>query len=246
MPQSNESYMRVEKREFAWEFSQLSWPGQTRTRVAWELRSESLHESFLNSHAPVKREQELHESWEARVCVRVFSTLMPRSNENKSCMRVDESWEARVCVRVFSESTKLIRLILIIFGYFYRGQFIEESEDKITVSFRKRRHPLEWNLDQQNTWVSGSPTQPWPNPDPTLTQPWPNPDPTLTQLSFWPPKSPTLTFHLKSAKEFGATFRTSYIKYNLFVSKFIYLTNVCVICAVLIGAEYHSHAHEHL
>jgi hypothetical protein len=55
--------MRVEKREFAWEFSQLSCPGQTRTRVAWELRSESLHESFLNSHVPVKREQELHESW---------------------------------------------------------------------------------------------------------------------------------------------------------------------------------------
>jgi hypothetical protein len=29
--------MRVEKREFAWEFSQLSCSGQTRTRVAWEL-----------------------------------------------------------------------------------------------------------------------------------------------------------------------------------------------------------------
>jgi hypothetical protein len=67
--------MRVEKREFAWKFSQLSCPSQTRTRVArelmgvekrefaWELRSESLHESFLNSHAPVKREQELHECW---------------------------------------------------------------------------------------------------------------------------------------------------------------------------------------
>jgi hypothetical protein len=87
---------RVEKREFAWEFSQLSYPGQTRTRVAWELRSESLHESFLNSHAPVKREQELYESWEARVCMRVSSTLMPRSNENKSCMRVEKrefAWE---------------------------------------------------------------------------------------------------------------------------------------------------------
>jgi hypothetical protein len=34
----------------------------------------------------------LDESWEARVCVRLFSTFMPRSNENKSCMRVDESW----------------------------------------------------------------------------------------------------------------------------------------------------------
>jgi hypothetical protein len=29
--------MKVEKREFAWEFSQLSCPGQTRTRVTWEL-----------------------------------------------------------------------------------------------------------------------------------------------------------------------------------------------------------------
>jgi hypothetical protein len=75
MPRSNEnkSCMRVEKREFAWEFSQISCPGQTRTRVAWEL---------------VK----VDESWEARVCTRVFSTLMPRSNENKSCMTVDKSW----------------------------------------------------------------------------------------------------------------------------------------------------------
>ena len=80
---------RLEKREIAWEFSQLSCSGQTRTRVAWELRSERLHES-------------LHESWEARVCMRVFSTLMPRSNENKSCMRIDESWQARDCMRVFS------------------------------------------------------------------------------------------------------------------------------------------------
>ena len=31
------------------------------------------------------------ESLEAKVCMRVFSTLMPRSNEDKSCMRVDES-----------------------------------------------------------------------------------------------------------------------------------------------------------
>jgi hypothetical protein len=46
-----------------WEFSQ---PGQTQTRVAWELRSESLHESFLNSHA--------------------------QSNANNSSMRVGESW----------------------------------------------------------------------------------------------------------------------------------------------------------
>jgi hypothetical protein len=71
--------MRVEKWEFAWEFSQLTWPDETRTRVAWKLMS-----------------------WEARVCMRVFTTHMPRSNENKCCMRVDESWEATVCIKVFS------------------------------------------------------------------------------------------------------------------------------------------------
>jgi hypothetical protein len=77
-----EYVMRVEKLEFAWEFSQLSWPGQT-----WNENKSCMR---------------VDESWEARVCMRVFSTLMPRSNENKSCMRVDESWEARVCMRVFS------------------------------------------------------------------------------------------------------------------------------------------------
>ena len=34
--------------------------------------------------------------------MRVFSTLVSWSNENKSCTRVDESWQARVCMRVFS------------------------------------------------------------------------------------------------------------------------------------------------
>ena len=92
----NKSCMRVDKQEFTREFHQLSCPGQTRTRVAWELTSESLHESFINSHVLVKREQELHESWQARVYMRVSSTLMSWSNENKSCMRVDKrefTWE---------------------------------------------------------------------------------------------------------------------------------------------------------
>ena len=30
------------------------------------------------------------ESWQASVCMRVFSTLMSWSNENKSCMRVEK------------------------------------------------------------------------------------------------------------------------------------------------------------
>ena len=88
----NKSCMRVDKRKFAWEFHQLSCPGQTRTRVAWELTSESLHESFINSHVLVKREQELHESWQARVCMRVSSTLM--WSENKSGQtRTRVAWE---------------------------------------------------------------------------------------------------------------------------------------------------------
>ena len=45
----NKSCMRVNKQEFVWEFSQFSCPGQTRTKVSWELTSESLYESFLNS-----------------------------------------------------------------------------------------------------------------------------------------------------------------------------------------------------
>jgi hypothetical protein len=105
MPRSNRrtrvawELMRVEKREFAWEFSQLSCPGQTGEQELheswWELRSESSHESFLNSHAPVKPENKscmrVDESWEARVCMRVFVTVMRRSNENKSCTRIDEN-----------------------------------------------------------------------------------------------------------------------------------------------------------
>jgi hypothetical protein len=81
-------------------FMSLRVHAKAPVKCEWELKSESLHESFLNSHTLVKRE--LHESWEARVCMRVFWTFMPWSNEIKSCMRVDESWEARVCVRVFS------------------------------------------------------------------------------------------------------------------------------------------------
>ena len=46
-----------------------------------ELRSKSLHESFLNFHVLVKQEQGLHQNRQARTC----------SNENKSGMRVDES-----------------------------------------------------------------------------------------------------------------------------------------------------------
>ena len=56
--------MSADKREFAWEFSLLSCPGQTRTRTARELirvASVNSYGNFLNFHVLVKREQELHE-----------------------------------------------------------------------------------------------------------------------------------------------------------------------------------------
>ena len=34
--------------------------------------------------------------------MKIFTALVPLSNENKSSMRVDESLQARVCTRVFS------------------------------------------------------------------------------------------------------------------------------------------------
>jgi hypothetical protein len=119
----NKSYMRVEKREFAWElmrvnkrefageFSQLSCPVQTRTRVTWELMRVDKWEfawEFLNSHVPFKLEQELHESWWElsvcmrvfSVCMRVFSTLMcpvqTRTRVTWELMRVDERLSMRV------------------------------------------------------------------------------------------------------------------------------------------------------
>ena len=109
----NKSCMRVDKREFTWEFHQLSLLDETRTRVAWELTtSESLHERFINIHCLIKRKQELHESWQARVYwherlqARVYmkdsSTFLAWSNENKSCMIVDYKREYTWKIHQFS------------------------------------------------------------------------------------------------------------------------------------------------
>ena len=69
----NNSCMRVDKWEFTWEFRELSLLDQTGTRVAWELRSESLHDSFINFHCLIKREQD--ESWQVRVYTWEFREL---------------------------------------------------------------------------------------------------------------------------------------------------------------------------
>ena len=70
----NTCCVKVDKQEFVWEYflSLMSYSDENKsgTRV--------------------------DESWQARVCMRVFSTLKSWSNENKSCMRVNERWQARV------------------------------------------------------------------------------------------------------------------------------------------------------
>ena len=76
--------MRVEKREFVWEFSQLSCPGQTRIRIN-EVEKREFAREFSQLSCPGQTRMRVDESWEARVCMRVFSTVMSWSNE-------DESW----------------------------------------------------------------------------------------------------------------------------------------------------------
>ena len=66
----NKSCIRIDKRGFEWQFSQLSCPGEiTRTRVGYE-------------------------SWQARVGMSVFSTLVLWSNEDKSCTLVESTNES--------------------------------------------------------------------------------------------------------------------------------------------------------
>ena len=82
-------------------------PANTLAKCIWDLASISFAsftalKPWTTVNYPVIHLQSLQDkSWLARVCTRVFSTLMSWSNENKSCMRVNESWQARVCMRVF-------------------------------------------------------------------------------------------------------------------------------------------------
>jgi hypothetical protein len=112
----NKSCMRVDKREFTWEFSQLSLLDQTTTIVAWELTSESLHESFLNFHCLIKREQELHESWQARVDMRVSSTL-------KRLLIITVAW---------SNCFNVLNKIILLGGISFKSCF---ARPKIKVGF---------------------------------------------------------------------------------------------------------------
>ena len=75
----------------------MFWWNQTKElhESWWELTSESLYESFINSHVLVKREQELHESWweltGESFYESSFSNSHVLSNKNKSCMIVNKS-----------------------------------------------------------------------------------------------------------------------------------------------------------
>ena len=91
-----------------WWIKQFVWISDYVTRI-WTHRLKRERKTTLrqlrsnnSSKAFVKLRWKFYESWQARVCMRVFSTLMSWSNENKSCIRVDESWQARICMRVFS------------------------------------------------------------------------------------------------------------------------------------------------
>jgi hypothetical protein len=64
----------------------------------WEMRSESLHESFLNSRAPGKREQEFHGSW-LDITARVAKTQTVQSWWGST--RVSGQTRARVATLVF-------------------------------------------------------------------------------------------------------------------------------------------------
>ena len=60
--------MKAKNQKFAWELSPMFWfvlvqQEQELRESWWELTSDSLYESFLNSYVMVKQEQELHESW---------------------------------------------------------------------------------------------------------------------------------------------------------------------------------------
>ena len=80
--------MRVFSTVMSWSNEDESW---------WKLRSESLHKRFLNYHVLVKRQWEL-----MRVKKRKFAYEFSQlSCPGQTRMRVDESWEARVCMRVF-------------------------------------------------------------------------------------------------------------------------------------------------
>jgi hypothetical protein len=109
----NESWWELRSESLhARAFHQLSWPGQTRIDERWLDITVSSHQNL--------NQLKVDDSWQARVCTRVSSTLMHApveweqelreswlditvsSHQNLNQLKVDDSWQARVCTRVSS------------------------------------------------------------------------------------------------------------------------------------------------
>ena len=75
----------------------MSWSNENKSW--WELTSESLYESFLNSHVLVKREQELYESWSVLTNESLYESFLDSHvlvKREQELMRVDKRefvWE---------------------------------------------------------------------------------------------------------------------------------------------------------
>jgi hypothetical protein len=117
--------IRIGKREFAWEFSQLSCPVQTRTRVAWELTryypSKNSHQNLtglINSHPALPTLNPKHPLWPPiltptlvtlyRYFVKVILKVLP--NQLKlTCCSCQQACTSKVWVRANRTNHKMRR-----------------------------------------------------------------------------------------------------------------------------------------
>jgi hypothetical protein len=80
--------MKVDKREFAREHENKSY---MKVDESWHARV-CMHESFLNSRVPIKREQELHESWWKLTCKSLHESFLNAHVPFKREQELHESW----------------------------------------------------------------------------------------------------------------------------------------------------------
>jgi hypothetical protein len=106
-------FTRVEKREFAWEFSRLWYPGQRRTRVAmrvdesWlnitsqtsNISHQNLDQLKIVERAESRSRATLHQLSSSFYLMR-FQVL----GSSQTTMRVDESWQSRIVTGCISSS----------------------------------------------------------------------------------------------------------------------------------------------
>jgi hypothetical protein len=114
----NKSCMRVEKREFAREFSQLSCPGQTRTRVARELMRVEKREfarEFSQLSCPGQKKTRVTWHWIFNT-VRLAKTLIKIWTSSK-LTRVSESANSAVSTIFHPANHPSNFLKLFLFGF---------------------------------------------------------------------------------------------------------------------------------